>query len=95
MFVININYLKPVEEIDKALTAHREFLAQYYNEEIFLCSGGKVPRTGGIILACKVSRERLQEIIREDPFYKQELAEYTIIEFSATRCLDKFKEFTD
>lgn len=94
MFVISLNY-KSVEDVDRALADHRAFLDKYYADETFICSGGKIPRTGGVILARKVSRERLEEILKEDPFYIQGLAEYTITEFVASKHLAKFKDLTD
>lgn len=43
--------------------------------------GRKVPRTGGIILAQAESREALDRIISEDPFYIHKLAEFSVAEF--------------
>jgi uncharacterized protein YciI len=51
----------------------------------FLVSGRKVPRDGGIILAVGESRERIEEIIREDPFHSHGLATFRIIEFRASQ----------
>ena len=40
-----------------------------------------MPRTGGIILAMAESKAAVEELIKEDPFYKHELAEFDITEF--------------
>jgi uncharacterized protein YciI len=40
-----------------------------------------VPRTGGIVLAKASSKEELSSILAEDPFNKQDLADYTVTEF--------------
>lgn len=81
MFIINLNYIVPLEELDAHMTAHVKFLQKYYKKNVFVASGRKVPRTGGIILALAKSKEEVEEIIREDPFHKLKLAEFTITEF--------------
>jgi len=81
MFIINLNYIVPLEELDKHMGAHAKFLREYYKKDVFMASGRKVPRTGGIILALASSKEEVEKIIREDPFHKHKLAEFTITEF--------------
>lgn len=82
MFIIQLKYVVPIEKVDEVRNAHLDFLEKYYGKSIFLASGPKVPRTGGIILADGVSKEDLEIIIKEDPFWKNKIAEYEIIEFT-------------
>lgn len=58
MFIINLNYIVPLEKIDAHMTEHVKFLQKYYKLNKFVASGRKVPRTGGIILALARSKER-------------------------------------
>lgn len=44
-------------------------------------SGPQVPRTGGVILARGVTREELEQILTEDPFYQASVVTYQIITF--------------
>lgn len=81
MFIIDITYIVAVEELDRHLDEHVEFLKKYHNENIFIASGPKVPRTGGIILALADSQQHVEEIIQEDPFYVHNVADFTITEF--------------
>jgi uncharacterized protein YciI len=81
MFVINLNYIVPLEQLDAHMTDHVKFLRKYYKQNIFVASGRKVPRTGGIILALAKSKDDIEKIITEDPFYIHKLAEFTITEF--------------
>lgn len=81
MFIINLNYLVPLEVLDTHMTEHVKFLHKYYKKNVFVASGRKVPRTGGIILALAKSREEIEQIIREDPFYIHKLADFTLTEF--------------
>src|SRR3954463_4211564 len=51
MFIVTLTYLKPVEEIDALMDAHVAWLKRHYDEGLFIASGRRVPRTGGVILA--------------------------------------------
>ena len=81
MFIINLNYIVPLEKLDAHMTEHVKYLHKYYKLNVFVASGRKVPRTGGIILALAKSKEEVDQIISEDPFYIHELAEFTVTEF--------------
>lgn len=81
MFIINLTYIVPLEQLDAHMTDHVKFLRKYYKKNVFVASGRKVPRTGGIILALAKSKEEVESIIREDPFYIHQLAEFSITEF--------------
>jgi uncharacterized protein YciI len=93
MFVISLNYVVPLEQIDGAMKDHMTFLNRYYAEGVFVASGRKVPRTGGIILASGKSREEIEKIMNEDPFVARGLSEYTIIEFMTSQVQPALKKF--
>ncbi|NVI07343.1 YciI family protein [Paraburkholderia youngii] len=85
MYVINLIYTAPLDRIDDALDAHRAFLAKQFDAGIFVAAGQKVPRDGGIILAVRIERDRLDRILASDPFAEQQLARYEVTEFKTTR----------
>ncbi|MBB5416812.1 YciI family protein [Paraburkholderia atlantica] len=85
MYMINLIYTAPLDRIDDALDAHRAFLAKQFDAGIFVAAGPKVPRDGGIILAVRIERDRLDRILASDPFAEQQLARYEVTEFKATR----------
>lgn len=85
MFVIELVYKVDLSEIDAHMKAHVVFLKKYYAAGIFLVSGRKIPRDGGIILAVCDSREKLEAIVHEDPFHTHGLADFRIIEFRASQ----------
>ena len=59
IYVVVLTYIKPLEEVDRAIPPHR--MAQKgYADGLFLASGRRIPRTGGVILAKCDSRETLQ-----------------------------------
>lgn len=91
MFVINLRYVAPLEELDSRMGDHMRFLRKHYKENTFLTSGRQVPRTGGIILAVGKSKEAIEAIMREDPFCKHQLAEFTVTEFLNSQMHPEFK----
>ena len=57
MFIVNITYIKPIEEIERHLADHIAWLDGYYLSGNFITSGRKIPRTGGVILVNAASKD--------------------------------------
>ncbi len=91
LFVVILKYIIPLETIDNYRQDHLYFLDHHYKSGIFIASGAQVPRIGGIIIAKCLSKQNLEEILHEDPFYINGFAEYQIYEFSPTKYCDSFK----
>ena len=85
MFIISLKYIVPLEELDRHMEAHVKYLKKYYAADVFIMSGRKVPRTGGVIIAQAASKEILEKIIADDPFHQHGLAEFEITEFLASQ----------
>ncbi len=84
MYIVNLSYIKPLDEVDALLEEHVEFLTRQYEKGIFIVSGRKVPRTGGIILVRNISLEELDSVFNEDPFMVNGIADYEVIQFIPT-----------
>jgi len=93
MFIIELDYIKSLEEVDKFLAVHRAFLDEGYAKNYFIASGPKNPRTGGIILSNIESRKQLEAIIEKDPFYIEKIAEYKITEFVPVKYDQNFSKY--
>ncbi|MEV7611757.1 YciI family protein [Streptomyces sp. NPDC089799] len=85
MFVMELTYTAPIESVEEEMDAHTAWLDDQYAAGIFLASGRKVPRDGGVILAGGVSRTEIEKIAAEDPFVVANVCTYRITEFIATR----------
>jgi|GEM_PF-107419 len=85
MFIVSLNYISSLEEIDKFVEEHIVYLNEQYSHGNFIVSGRKEPRTGGIILSALESKQELESILKSDPFYRERLAEFEIIEFIPTK----------
>jgi uncharacterized protein YciI len=95
MFIVSLSYKKNISLVEKFIEPHIQFLEKYYLEKKFIFSGRKNPRTGGVILVRDVDREKLQEIIKQDPFYQNEIADYEITEVIPTKYDEDFAVFIE
>ena len=93
MFLILLKYIRPLDQVEQHLEAHREYLRRRYADGSFLMSGRMEPRTGGVILAQASSREAAEAIMREDPFHTAGVAEYTLVEFHPTMTAPALAQF--
>ncbi|AIR62031.1 YciI family protein [Cedecea neteri] len=84
IYVVVLTYIKPLEEVDAQIPAHVEWLKKGYAEGVFLASGRRIPRNGGVILAKCDSIESLEARLSQDPFQKLNIAKAEILPFEAT-----------
>lgn len=83
MYIIDIHYIKPMEEVDRVVDEHRAYLKKTYAEKnILVMSGPKNPRTGGLLIAQANNLTQIEELINNDPYNIHGVAEYTITEFT-------------
>ena len=91
MFIFSLTYVKPLSEVERLLPAHIQFLDEHYKKHLFMCSGRKTPRTGGIILCNCADMVEAKAIMEKDPFYKEGIAQYDIIEFVPSKTSEAFQ----
>ncbi len=90
MFIVSLTYKVPLDQIDAHLAEHVEWLKAGYARGVFIVSGRKIPRDGGIIMAGG-DRDRLQETLKGDPFHRHDLADYVITEFEPSMTANGFE----
>lgn len=92
MFIAILTYKKPIEEVDRFLQAHRDYLVEHYAAGDFIASGPQTPRIGGVIMIKADNREAVDSIIVQDPFNINGIADYQIEEFTPTMfCNEELK----
>lgn len=90
MFVISLTYKKPLEEADKHMAAHMDWVKGAFANGTFLASGRKVPRTGGVILA-RGERAAIEALCAQDPFVFHDIADIDIVEVNFTSAVEGFE----
>jgi len=95
MFVLELTYTAPHDAVDAVLPAHVDWLDEQYEKGVFLASGRKNPRDGGVIIAVAEDRARIEEIAGGDPFVAAGVCAYRVTEFAATKtapALEPYRE---
>ncbi|WP_328751913.1 YciI family protein [Streptomyces sp. NBC_00285] len=95
MFVLELTYTAPLDAVDAVLPAHVAWLDEQYGRGVFLASGRKNPRDGGVIIAVAGDRARIEEIAAGDPFVTAGVCAYRVTEFAATKtapALEAYRE---
>lgn len=95
MFIISLTYKGSIEDVERYISEHNSFLQKYYDIGLFIASGRKEPRTGGIIICNAPSQNEVENIIKEDPFHIYQVADYEITEFIPSKYNENFKIFTE
>lgn len=84
MFILSLTYVKSTEEADRFMAPHMEWVNAGYDKGLFLASGRKNPRTGGVILASG-ERAEIEAYVAADPFTLEGVAMYEVTEVVVTR----------
>jgi uncharacterized protein YciI len=91
MYIVSLTYVCEMEKVDATLEAHVAYLKEQYEKGHFIASGRKVPRTGGVVFADMPSREALDAVLAEDPFSKEGVARFEVIEFVPSMVADGYE----
>ena len=81
--VVVLTYRAELSAIDAAMADHVAWLARGYAEGLFVASGRKVPRDGGVILI-RGQRAEVEALVATDPFVAGGLANADVFEFTAS-----------
>lgn len=99
IFIITLNYTKPIEQVDAHLTTHRAYLDKFYASGVFVTSGRQNPLKGGVIVARSFdnagktyTKVDIENIMNNDPFLVNQVAAYTITEFTPVKYSEEFKK---
>jgi len=84
-FMIEGTFYDPVpvkpEKLEMLIKEHVAYLQRGYDEGWMLFSGPKAHSGGGIILMKADSAETIDEFLENDPFKKNGILEYHVVEF--------------
>jgi uncharacterized protein YciI len=95
MFVLELTYTAPLDAVDAVLEAHVAWLDEQYERGVFLASGRKDPRDGGVILAVAGDRAWIEEIAAGDPFVTAGVCAYRVTEFAATKTAPELERYRE
>lgn len=93
MFILSLTYTAELSEVDRHIEPHMNWVKDGYDSGVFLASGRKNPRTGGVIFA-RGTRAEIDARVAADPFTTHGVADYEITEFAVTRTAPGLEELT-
>jgi len=93
MYLILLQYIRPVAAVEHYMEQHRAFLEKFYKSGQFILAGRRKPKSGGLIICKASSRKEVEAIIAEDPLDKFQLALYEIIEFEPTSYVNELQSY--
>ncbi len=85
MIILKVDYIRPMADVERYLAEHRAYLDELNQRGTLIASGPQNPRTGGVIILNAPGSKEAREIVEGDPFHRHGIANYTIIEFKATK----------
>ena len=85
MYILFINPTKSPQELAPVFPTHSEFLERYCKAGKFILTGRLTARPAGVVLAIVNSGDELKAMLAEDPFVREQVAEYEVIEFKPSR----------
>jgi uncharacterized protein YciI len=95
MFVLELTYTVPLERVDEFMADHLSWVKGQYDAGVFVASGRKEPRDGGVILAVGDDRAAMEQLVAGDPFSVAGICEYRVMQFLATNvapALEPYRE---
>ncbi|URK88930.1 YciI family protein [Rhizobium sp. RCAM05350] len=93
MFILSLTYTADLSEVDQHIEPHMDWVKDGYDRGIFLASGRKNPRTGGVIFA-HGTRAEIEMIVAADPFTINGVADYEITEVAVSRTVPGLEGLT-
>lgn len=93
LFIALLTYKQSLEKVDEYLHEHRLYLEKNFKLGNFIIAGRRNPLIGGVILINQPSKEQVINIIKEDPFYSNGVADYELIEFTPSKYAEEFESF--
>ena len=79
LFIVTLAYARPLEEVNRQLDAHRDWLVAHTIAGRIAVAGPLEPRTGGLIVAHCADRAELDGMMAEDPFVIDELVDVQVV----------------
>jgi uncharacterized protein YciI len=94
MFVVSLTYKVPDEIVDFHRPGHMAWLKEAFDDGVFLASGRRIPAVGGVLLS-RTDRATLDACLAKDPFYVNGVADFDVIEFTATSVAEGFENLLE
>jgi uncharacterized protein YciI len=90
-----LTYTASLDRVDELREDHMAWLRVQFEAGIFVASGRKEPRTGGIIIAVGNEMPAMEALVKTDPFAVAAVCEYRITNFLATTVTPALEQYRE
>ncbi|HUL49278.1 MAG TPA: YciI family protein [Gemmatimonadales bacterium] len=91
LYVILLNYTKPLADVDAVRARHIEHLERFASQGIFHAWARRNPPSGGVLIAMAPDRAALEAVIAQDPYVVAGVVQPEIVEFTAANTQGVFR----
>ena len=81
LFVVLMQYTKPIADVDQVRAAHVAHLEQAAGRGIMVAWARRSPPVGGVLVATAPDRETLERVVAQDPYVRAGVASPEVVEF--------------
>jgi uncharacterized protein YciI len=92
MILVVVSYVKPIEEVERHVAEHRQFLAGQLEEKHVLFYGRRTPPVGGVIVFNMKEASEVDAIMKRDPFVVNGISRYELYDFTPTRADERIAD---
>ncbi len=85
MFVVLLKFSANKANASQFMDGHNAWLRDCFEKGIFLLAGTIQPKLGGAIIAHNATLEKIQEIVKQDPFVAENVVAAEIIEITPSK----------
>ncbi|MBY0579860.1 MAG: YciI family protein [Burkholderiales bacterium] len=89
MFVVLLKFSTNKANASQFMAAHNAWLKDGFDKGTFLLAGTIQPKLGGAILAHNATLEKIQDILKEDPFVSEGVVTAEIIEITPSKASEQ------
>jgi len=93
VYLVFVNYIVPEEEVTPVRAQHFEFIDRHFAANEFVLGGRRSPGDGGFILVRDLGREKVEQIIAEDPYLAAGVAVHELIDLHPARVQPAIADF--
>ncbi|WP_027328243.1 YciI family protein [Marinimicrobium agarilyticum] len=89
MFIVFLKFSDNKSRAGELMEGHNQWLAQGFDDGVFLVSGTLQPKQGGAILAHNCSMEALKERVNRDPFVAEKVVSAEVLEVTPSKASEE------
>lgn len=85
MHIVFLEFAERKGEAGNFMQGHKDWIQRGFDTGCFLLTGSLQSQTGGMVLADRISREELDQLVKQDPFVEHGIVTPRIVEFAPSR----------